>query len=246
MRGIERIKTSLNERDYIHLEYANEEMIYIPIEQVNLIQRYITQGGRKPNLDKIGGRGWELRKARVRKSIEDLADMLITLYAKRKQVKGFAFPQDTEWQKDFEAGFPFRETKDQLTCIEEVKKNMEAPVPMDRIICGDAGYGKTEVALRAAFKAIMGGKQVAVLTPTTILAEQHFGTFLERFKDFPAKIQMLSRFRSKKEQKNIIEQLKKGSIDIIVGTHRLVQKDVTFKNLGLMVIDVEHGFGVKQ
>lgn len=245
-RGIERIKTSLNERDYIHLEYADEEMVYIPIEQVNLIQRYITQGGRRPRLDKIGGKGWELRKARVRKSVEDLADMLITLYAKRKQVKGFAFPGDTEWQKDFEAGFPYQETEDQLTCIQEVKENMEIPIPMDRLVCGDAGYGKTEVALRAAFKAIMGGKQVAVLTPTTILAEQHFETFKERFKDFPAHIEMLSRFRLKKEQKKIIAALEQGSIDIVIGTHRLVQKDVKFKNLGLLVIDEEQRFGVKQ
>ncbi|MBN2531520.1 MAG: transcription-repair coupling factor [Spirochaetales bacterium] len=245
-RGIERIKTSLNERDYIHLEYADEEMIYIPIEQVNLIQRYITQGGRHPKLDKIAGKGWELRKARVRKSVEDLADMLIALYAERIKAKGFAFPEDTGWQKDFEAGFPYQETDDQLTCIREVKKNMEEPVPMDRLVCGDAGYGKTEVALRAAFKAIMGGKQVAVLTPTTILAEQHFETFKERFKDFPAHIEMLSRFRAKKEQKTIIAGLDKGSIDIIIGTHRLVQKDVKFKNLGLLVIDEEQRFGVKQ
>ncbi|MBN2442444.1 MAG: transcription-repair coupling factor [Spirochaetales bacterium] len=245
-RGIQRIKTSLNERDYIHLEYAEEEMIYIPIEQVNLIQRYITQDGRKPKLDKIGGKGWELRKAKVRKSVEDLADMLIALYAERKQVQGFAFPEDTDWQRDFEAGFPYQETDDQLKCIEDVKRNMESSTPMDRIICGDAGYGKTEIALRAAFKAVMGGKQVAVLTPTTILSEQHFLTFTDRFKDFPITIRMLSRFRSKKEQKEIIHQLEKGSVDIIIGTHRLVQKDVKFKNIGLIVIDEEQRFGVKQ
>jgi transcription-repair coupling factor (superfamily II helicase) len=243
--GIERIRTSLNERDYIHLEYGDKEMVYLPIEQVNLIQRYIAQEGRKPKLDKIGGKGWEKRKERVRKSVEDLAERLLSLYAKRRQQKGFSFQPDTEWQKDFEAGFPFQETEDQLRCIEEVKAGMEESMPMDRLICGDVGYGKTEIALRAAFKAVMGGKQVAVLAPTTILAEQHFETFCDRFRDFPVTIEMLSRFRTKKEQRRIINMLSKGSIDVIIGTHRLVQRDVMFKNLGLIIVDEEQRFGVK-
>ncbi|MBN1697473.1 MAG: transcription-repair coupling factor [Spirochaetales bacterium] len=243
--GIERIRTHLNERDYIHLEYGDSEIVYLPIEQVNLIQRYIAQEGRKPKLDRIGGKGWEKRKERVRRSVEDLADRLLSLYAKRRQQKGYSFQKDSEWQKDFEAGFPFQETDDQLRCIEEVKTDMEATLPMDRLVCGDVGYGKTEIALRAAFKAVMGGKQVAVLAPTTILTEQHYETFTERFRDFPVSIEMLSRFRPRREQKSILGRLACGGVDIIIGTHRLVQKDVVFKNLGLIVVDEEQRFGVK-
>lgn len=243
--GIERIKTSLNERDYIHLEYSDNEIIYIPIEQVNLIQRYIAYEGGKPRLDKIGGKGWDRRKAKVKQSVEDLAERLLVLYAHRQKERGFPYPKDTEWQRDFEAAFPYQETEDQLRCIEEVKKNMEMPVPMDRLICGDVGYGKTEIALRAAFKAVTGGKQVALLAPTTILTEQHYQTFIDRFKDYPVKIEMLSRFRRKSEQKNIITSLRQGETDIIIGTHRLVQKDVIFKNLGLIIVDEEQRFGVK-
>ncbi len=244
-KGIERIKVLGSERDYIKIEFANEETIFMPVEQANLIQRYIAQDGKTPKLDKLGGKSWETRKKHVKKSVEELAKRLLKLYSERKQVKGFAFPPDTDWQNEFEAGFPYRETEDQLRCIEEVKRDMESPYPMDRLVCGDVGYGKTEVALRAAFKAVMAGKQVALLAPTTILVEQHYETFRERFKNFPVIVEMISRFRSKSVQDKIIKNLAEGNIDIIIGTHRLVQKDVKFKNLGLLIIDEEQRFGVK-
>ncbi len=243
--GLERMKVLGNERDYIDLEFGGDEHVYLPIEQVNLVQRYVGKEGRAPKLDRIGGKAWESRKAKVRKSVEELAERLIQLYARRKRVQGTAFDHDTDWQAQFEAGFPYQETDDQITCIEEVKADMEAPSPMDRLVCGDVGFGKTEVALRAAFKAVMGGKQVAVLTPTTILAEQHFETFLERFQAFPVKIEMLSRFRSRQEQRTVVAAVGAGGVDVVVGTHRLIQKDVQFKNLGLLVIDEEQRFGVK-
>ena len=234
-----------NERDYIALEFGGEEHVYLPIEQVNLIQRYVGKDGRAPKLDRIGGKAWDARKAKVRKSVEELAERLVQLYARRKQAQGTAFDADTDWQAQFEAGFPYQETDDQIRCIEEVKADMEAPSPMDRLVCGDVGFGKTEVALRAAFKAVMGGKQVAVLTPTTILAEQHFETFSERFGSFPVQVEMLSRFRSRQEQRAVVAAVAAGGVDVVVGTHRLIQKDVTFKNLGLLVIDEEQRFGVK-
>ena len=243
--GIERMRVLGHERDYIDLEFGGEEHVYLPIEQVNLIQRYVGKDGRTPKLDRIGGRSWESRKAKVRKSVEELAERLVLLYAKRKQVQGTAYELDTDWQAQFEAGFPYQETDDQIRCIEEVKADMEAPSPMDRLVCGDVGFGKTEVALRAAFKAVMGGRQVAVLTPTTILAEQHFETFSERFGQFPARVEMLSRFRTKQAQRAVVEALAGGAVDVVVGTHRLIQKDVKFKNLGLLVIDEEQRFGVK-
>ncbi len=244
-KGIERIKAAGTERDYIELQYASDETIFIPIEQVNLIQRYIGQDGRTPVLDKIGGKSWENRKKRVRKSVEDLAQRLIDLYAKRKKARGYAFPGDTDWQLEFEASFPFEETEDQLKCIEDVKMDMESSRPMDRLICGDVGYGKTEIAMRAAFKAVVSGRQVAFLAPTTILAEQHFENFSERFKNFPVTIRMISRFVSKKEQSRILADLKDGKVDLLIGTHRIIQKDVVFKSLGLLVIDEEQRFGVK-
>ena len=243
--GLERMRVLGNERDYIDLEFGGEEHVYLPIEQVNLIQRYVGKEGRAPKLDRIGGKAWDSRKAKVRKSVEELAERLIELYARRKRVQGTAFESDTDWQAQFEAGFPYQETEDQITCIDEVKADMEAPSPMDRLICGDVGFGKTEVALRAAFKAVMGGKQVAVLTPTTILAEQHYETFLERFAPFPVQIEMLSRFRSRQEQRTVVAAAGSGGVDIVIGTHRLIQKDVEFKNLGLLVIDEEQRFGVK-
>jgi len=244
-KSIERIKAAGTERDYIELEYAGEEIVFIPIEQVNLVQRYIGQEGRSTGLDKIGGKSWVNRKKKVRKSVEDLAQMLISLYAKRKNAKGFAFPVDTDWQLEFEAAFPFEETEDQLTCTEEVKIDMESPRPMDRLICGDVGFGKTEVAMRAAFKAVVSGKQVAFLAPTTILAEQHYENLKERFKNFPVSIGMVSRLVSPVEQRKILANLKSGKLDLIIGTHRIVQKDVLFKDLGLLIIDEEQRFGVK-
>lgn len=243
--GIERITAAGTERDYIQLEYAGEEMIFIPIEQVNLVQKYIGADGAAPRLDRIGGRAWETRKNKVKKSVEDLAERLIKLYSRRQQAKGFGFPDDTEWQVEFEAAFPYEETPDQLTCIRQVKEDMEAQKPMDRMICGDVGFGKTEVAMRAAFKAVTAGKQVAVLAPTTILAEQHYDNFAERFEHFPVEIRMLSRFIGKGVQKRTIEDTGEGRNDILIGTHRILQRDVQFKNLGLIVIDEEQRFGVK-
>ena len=244
-KGIERVKTLGHERDYINLLYAQDETVFIPIEQANLVQRYIGNEGEAPRLDIIGSKAWENRKNKVKKSVEDIADKLIDLYSRRKAAAGFAFAKDNEWQTAFEAAFPYEETEDQLTCIADVKTDMEKPIPMDRLICGDVGYGKTEIAMRAAFKAVMSGKQAAFLAPTTILAEQHFDTFQERFQKFPVKLARLSRFVSKAEQKKVLTQLKNGELDIVIGTHRVIQKDVQFKDLGLMVIDEEQRFGVK-
>jgi len=244
-KGIERIKALGHERDYINVEYADEETVFVPIEQVNLIQRYIGSEGNAPRLDTLGSKSWENRKGRVKKSVEDIAEKLLALYSKRKQAQGFAFPKDSEWQTMFEAGFPFEETDDQVRCVEEIKEDMESPHPMDRLICGDVGYGKTEVAVRACFKAIMGGRQAAFLAPTTILAEQHYDNFRERFSQFPIRIAMLSRFVDRKNTHRILEELKKGEVDLLVGTHRIIQKDVAFRNLGFIVIDEEQRFGVK-
>lgn len=243
--GIERVKAMGNERDYIKLEYADEEFAFVPIEQVNLVQRYIGNEGEKPKLDRIGSKSWETRKNKVKKAVEELAQKLIDLYSRRKASVGFAYPKDTEWQTAFEAAFPYEDTADQINVTEEIKKDMEKPIPMDRLVCGDVGYGKTELAMRAAFKAVMGGKQVAFLAPTTILAEQHYDSCVERFKNFPVKIERLSRFVSPAEQKKILLKLSLGEVDILVGTHRIIQKDVKFKNLGLMIIDEEQRFGVK-
>lgn len=243
--GIKRIQTMRTERDYIELQYAEEETVFIPIEQVNLIQRYIGQEGRAPRLDRMGGSSWERKKQRAKRSVEILAEHLIKLYARRQMTLGYAFPKDNDFQISFEAAFPWQETPDQLKAIDDVKTDMEHPTPMDRLVCGDVGYGKTEIAMRASFKAVMGGRQVAILCPTTILAEQHHESFMERFKRFPVNIAMLSRFISTHERKNIITDVEKGKIDIVIGTHRILSKDVIFKQLGLMVIDEEQRFGVK-
>ncbi|HTO22016.1 MAG TPA: transcription-repair coupling factor, partial [Spirochaetia bacterium] len=254
--GIERISaaksvpdaagtTARNERDYITLEYADGEKLFIPIEQVNLVQRYIGQEGKRPMLDSLGGKSWQRRKEKARQAVEELAHGLLELYSRRKAEPGFAFAPDTDWQSEFEAAFPYQETEDQLRCIDEVKHDMEAPVAMDRLVCGDVGYGKTEIALRAAFKAVMNGRQVALLAPTTILVEQHLETFTERFSRFPVKIAMLSRFRSAAETKKAVAAIAAGDVDIAIGTHRLIQKDVKFRNLGLLVVDEEQRFGVK-
>jgi len=243
--GIERVKTIGHERDYIKLEYAEQELVFVPIEQVNLIQRYIGSDDRPPALDRLGSRNWEARKEKARKAAEELASHLIGIYSKRKSMRGYAFPPDTEWQLMFEASFPYDETPDQLRCVEEIKADMESSAPMDRLVCGDVGYGKTEVALRACFKAVMGGKQVAFLAPTTILAEQHYETFKERFAKFPVNIAMLSRFVEGKATKKTLAALRIGGVDILVGTHRIIQNDVKFRDLGLLVIDEEQRFGVK-
>ena len=244
-KGIERINTFNYERDYIRLEYAGDETVFVPVEQVNLVQRYIGNEGNPPRLDTVGSKSWENRKNRVKQSVEELAQKLLKLYSMRKKAQGFSFSKDSEWQTMFEAAFPFEETLDQLRCVEEIKQDMENSAPMDRLVCGDVGYGKTEVALRACFKAVMDGRQVVFLAPTTILAEQHFENFKERFSKFPVRVAMLSRFVDRKKIKIILEQLKAGQIDLLIGTHRAIQRDVQFKNLGLIVIDEEQRFGVK-
>jgi transcription-repair coupling factor (superfamily II helicase) len=244
-KGIERVYALGHERDYVKIEYQDDEAILVPIEQVNLVQRYIGNSGNPPRLDKVGSKSWESRKGRVQESVEVMAKELLSIYSKRKTVPGFAFPADSEWQVLFEAAFPFEETVDQIRCVDEIKADMESPHPMDRLVCGDVGYGKTEVAVRACFKAVMGGKQTAFLAPTTILAEQHYNTFQERFNRFPVKTAMLSRFVKPREAKRVLAALEKGEVDILVGTHRIIQKDVVFKDLGLLVVDEEQRFGVR-
>ncbi|MBO4388368.1 MAG: transcription-repair coupling factor [Spirochaetales bacterium] len=235
----------VNERDYIKIQYSGDDVLYVPIEQANLVQRYIGSAGAVPHIDRLGTSGWENKKARARENAEKLAKSLIDLYARRKQTTGFPFGKDTDWQLQFEAQFPFDETEDQLACIDDIKKDMESPVVMDRLICGDVGYGKTEIAFRAAFKAVMCSKQVAFLAPTTILAEQHFRNFQNRCGSFPVRSALMSRMVSPKQIKKAIAQLKDGSLDIIFGTHRILQKDVVFNDLGLLVVDEEQRFGVK-
>ena len=244
-KGIEKLNSGGTEKDFIKIEYRDGDEIFIPVDQINLLQKYVGYQGRKPRIDKIGSDTWKKVKDHVKRSVKNLANELLEIYSIRESLKGHAFSKDTEWQYEFESGFKYEETPDQIRTIQEVKKDMEDEKPMDRLICGDVGFGKTEVAIRAAFKAVMDGKQVAVLVPTTILAEQHLNTFKERFALYPVNIEMLSRFRTHKEQKQIIENLKNGLIDIVIGTHRLIQKDVQFKDLGLVIIDEEQRFGVE-
>ncbi len=232
------------EREFLAVEYEGGDQIFVPVYQADRLTRYVGPGGEPPSPTRLGGGEWAQVKQRVRESVQQVAQELLELYARRQVVVGHAFTQDSVWQQDLEASFPYVETEDQLHAIAEVKKDMENVRPMDRLLCGDVGYGKTEVALRAAFKAVMDGKQVAILVPTTVLAQQHFETFRQRLAPFPVELEMLSRFRSQKQQDQIIKKLAEGNIDIIIGTHRLIQQDVTFKDLGLVVIDEEQRFGV--
>jgi transcription-repair coupling factor (superfamily II helicase) len=233
-------------RDYLYLEYAGSDKVFVPVDQLAKISRYVGGGGAHPPLSKLGGTRWETIKARARHAAQELAGELLNLYAERRRREGHQFPPDSEWQIEFENAFPYTETPDQRDAIEFVKTDMESARPMDRLICGDVGYGKTEVALRAAFKAAQDGKQVMVLAPTTILAQQHFGTFSERLKDYPIQIEHVSRFRSAAEQKGTITRFARGEVDILIGTHRLLSRDVRPKDLGLLVVDEEQRFGVKQ
>ncbi|MFO7318692.1 MAG: transcription-repair coupling factor [Limnochordia bacterium] len=244
--GIETLEIAGVHKDYLVVQYAGEDKLYVPTDQVDLLQRYIGVDGQPPRLNKLGGSEWARVKKRVKESVQEMAEGLLRLYAQRETIEGHAFAPDTVWQAQFEDAFPYEETPDQLRAIEEVKRDMERPRPMDRLLCGDVGYGKTEVALRAAFKAVMDGKQVAVLVPTTILAQQHGRTFEERFEGYPVKIKVLSRFQSPGEQAAILKGLKQGTVDIVIGTHRLLSKDVVFKDLGLVIIDEEQRFGVAQ
>lgn len=230
--------------EFMLLFYAEESKLYVPVERLDLVQRYSSAEGHQPTLDRLGGLGWQKTKAKAKRAMRDMADELLRLYAERKLVGGYAFAADTPWQREFEDGFEYVLTPDQETAIEDVKRDMEEPTPMDRLLCGDVGYGKTEVAMRAAFKSVMEGKQAAILTPTTVLAYQHFDTLRTRFAPFPVKVELLSRFRSAKEQKEIVKRVESGEIDVIIGTHRMLSKDVRFKELGLVVVDEEQRFGV--
>ncbi|WP_322819758.1 transcription-repair coupling factor [Tepidiforma sp.] len=232
------------EREYLELQYAEGDRLYVPADQLEAISRYVGPSDHPPALTRLGTQDWARSKRRVKQAVVEMAHDLLELYARRQLVRGHAFREDTPWQLEMEASFPFVETNDQLAAIAEVKADMERPRPMDRLICGDVGYGKTEVAVRAAFKAVMDGKQVAVLVPTTVLAEQHGETFRERMAGFPVRVEVLSRFRSVEEQRRILRDLAAGEVDIVVGTHRLLQRDVVFKDLGLVVIDEEQRFGV--
>lgn len=243
--GIRKLEMEGITKDYITIQYAGTDVLYVPVSQLDMVSKYI---GPRDNgavkLNKLSSMEWQKTRAKVKKAVKDMADELIKLYAKRSQTKGYAFEPDDDFQHDFEARFPYTETDDQLRSTQEIKEDMQKPIPMDRLLCGDVGFGKTEVAFRAAFKCMEEGKQCAILAPTTVLAWQHYQTALKRFEHFPMKIELLSRFRSKKEQEQILKELKCGNIDMIIGTHRLVQKDVAFKDLGLAVIDEEQRFGV--
>jgi transcription-repair coupling factor (superfamily II helicase) len=242
--GIETLLINGIHKDYLHIRYQGSDKLYVPVEQIDLVQKYVGSEGKEPKIYKLGGSDWKKVKKKVESSVQDIADDLIKLYAEREAAVGYSYSPDGDMQREFETSFAYQETEDQLRSIHEIKKDMERPRPMDRLLCGDVGYGKTEVAIRAAFKAIADGKQVAFLVPTTILAQQHFETIRERFQDFPINIGLLSRFRSKKQQTETIKGLKAGTCDIVVGTHRLLSKDIVYRDLGLLVVDEEQRFGV--
>ena len=245
-KGIKQMAAGGTTRDYLDIVYDKGDKLYVPVDQLDLVQKYIGSEGNSPKINKLGGAEWQKAKAKARKSINEIAQDLVKLYAARATLKGHSFGKDTEWQRQFEDEFPYEETPDQLASLDEIKSDMESDKPMDRLLCGDVGYGKTEVAIRAAFKAVMDGKQVAFLVPTTILADQHYNNFIKRFSDFPIKIDMISRFRTPKQQKATLQALKEGNVDILIGTHRLVSKDIVFKDLGLLIVDEEQRFGVAQ
>lgn len=243
--GITQLEVQEVKKDYLKIKYAGEDLLYIPVEQMDIIQKYVGAEGGKPKVNKLSGGEWKKTKLRAQKAIQDMAKELLQLSAARSLEKGYAFSKDNLWQREFEDLFPYEETPDQLRSVREIKRDMEKPTPMDRLLCGDVGYGKTEVAARAVFKCVADGKQGAVLVPTTILANQHYYTFKERFADFPFKIDVLSRFRSPAQQEEVLKKVKKGEVDVLIGTHRLLSKDVEFKDLGLLVIDEEQRFGVQ-
>ena len=245
-RGLQRLTLNGQETDCIQIAYAESDRLYVPVHQLGLVSRYAAEEGARPAVYRLGSVSWQKQKTRARKAIQEMADELIKAYAERQSLPGHPFKPDSVWQRELEASFPYEETPDQLVAIEAVKSDMEQARPMDRLICGDVGYGKTEVAIRAAFKAVQDGKQVGLLVPTTILAQQHWLTFRERLADFPVKVEVLSRFRTAREQKDVIARTASGDVDILIGTHRLLSKDVRFRDLGLVVIDEEHRFGVGQ
>jgi len=242
--GLKKIKAGHGEKESIVIEYKDKDLLYIPFSEINKVQKYIYFSRKRAFVHKLGGKGWQKAKERAAKGVLKIAKDLIEVQAKRESQEGYKFSVDTDWQKKVEDAFPFNETKDQLEATKVVKSDLESPRPMDRLLCGDVGYGKTEVALRTAFKAVMDNKQVAILVPTTILAEQHCATFKQRLKEFPINIEMLSRFKSHHSQKEIIKKLKTGHVDIVIGTHRLLSADICFKDLGVLIIDEEQRFGV--
>ena len=242
--GLQTLELGQRKGEFMLLFYADEAKLYVPVERLDLVQRYSSAEGHEPTLDRLGGLGWQKTKAKAKRAMRDMADELLKLYAERKLVQGYAFSADSPWQREFEEAFEYVPTPDQETAIEDVKRDMEQTVPMDRLLCGDVGYGKTEVGMRAAFKAVMDGKQVVVLTPTTVLAYQHYETFRSRFAAFPVTIDLLSRFRTPKEQKEVVRRVEAGEVDVVVGTHRILSKDLKFRDLGLVVVDEEQRFGV--
>ena len=244
--GIDKIKIGGSFIDHFVIEYDRQEKLYVPVSEMHLIQKYVAFNVHRPKkLSRLGTKEWLMIKERARRSIQRFAWEFLSLQAMRLSIKGFKFSQDTDWQKEFEGTFPYQETPDQIKATDEVKRDMESDKPMDRLLCGDVGYGKTEVAMRATFKAVMSNKQVAFLVPTTILAEQHYQNFIHRLKNFPINVAMLSRFKTKSQQREIINELGEGRVDIVIGTHRLLSDDIKFKNLGLVIIDEEQRFGVK-
>ena len=243
-QGIEKVEVDAVTRDYMKISYADGGILYIPVTQMDLIQKYAGADAKPPKLNKLGTPQWKKTKGQVKKAVQLIAKDLVKLYATRQQTEGYVYGPDTVWQREFEEMFPFEETEDQLRAIEDTKKDMESTKIMDRLICGDVGYGKTEIAIRAAFKAVQEGKQVVYLVPTTILAQQHYNTFIQRFKDFPVRVDLMSRFRTQAQQKKTVEDLKKGLVDIVIGTHRVLSKDIGYKDLGLLIIDEEQRFGV--
>ena len=244
--GIKTIETDGVHKDYLEIHYSGYDVLYVPTDQIQFLQRYIGNEGEAPRLSRMGGADWKKARAKAQKSIDNLAEKLVALYAKREITDGYAFPSDTPFQQEFEEAFPYEETQDQLKAVAAIKESMEKPVPMDCLVCGDVGFGKTEVAVRAAFKAVMGGKQVAVLVPTTVLAQQHYQTFSERFRSFGVVCDVLNRFRSIKERKEILQKVEAGQIDVLIGTHSILNKNVKFKDAGLLIVDEEQRFGVAQ
>ena len=243
--GVETLEVGDVHRDYIKLQYKGTDQLFVPVDQMDQVQKYVASEDKSPKLNKLGGSEWKKTKAKVQQSVEDIAEELIALYKEREMSVGYQFGEDTAEQQAFELDFPYELTPDQAKSIEEIKADMELQKPMDRLLCGDVGYGKTEVAIRAAFKAVMEGKQVAFLVPTTILAQQHYETLIERMQDFPVEIQLVSRFRTAKEVRKTKEGLKSGYVDIVVGTHKLLSKDIRYKDLGLLIVDEEQRFGVR-
>jgi transcription-repair coupling factor (superfamily II helicase) len=243
--GVRQIAQGDQKGDFMLIEYAAESKLYVPLTRLDLVQKYRGAGEAKPHLDRLGGVTWEKTRSRVKAKMRDMADELLKLYAQRRMVQGFAFSSDSNWQREFEDAFEYAPTKDQLAAISQIKADMETPQPMDRLLCGDVGFGKTEVAMRAAFKALGDGKQVAVLAPTTVLSFQHYETFRRRFASFPIRVELISRFRSPKQIKTVLEDLAAGKVDVLIGTHRLFSADVQFNDLGLLIVDEEQRFGVK-